>query len=126
MGDRRISDSTYHAWPPQAGMDQARSGNVSDPLSANQSGDLLARTLAKRRSVVQQFAREFFGGIVASLQGWHRQSGLAGEFDPARGQKVGRFTKPGELDWDPKTFKGSGHGARIRPRFRQKQGLAAS
>ena len=68
MGDRRIS--AYHGAAkryPQTGVDQTRSGLVSQPLSADQSSALLARALAKRRRLLQQSPREFFCGIASSV-----------------------------------------------------------
>src|SRR5882724_7905713 len=85
MGDRRIS--AYHGTTqryPQTGVDQTRSGPVSHPLSADQSGALLARALAKRRRFLQQSPREFFCGIAPSVSLGSRPSRLAGRSNSAR------------------------------------------
>src|SRR5215831_17598372 len=84
MGDRRISarrgKAQRHA---QTSLDQARSGAFSHSLSAHKSGALLARALAKRGWLVQQPAREFFCGIVASVSAGRRASRLGRRFDSA-------------------------------------------
>src|SRR5213078_1979789 len=88
MGDRRIS---AYLGPtqryPQTGVDQTRSGPVSQPLSAGQSSALLARALAKRRRLLQQSPREFFCGIASSVSLGSRPSRLARQFDSARNSK---------------------------------------
>src|SRR6266481_628306 len=88
MGDRRIS--AYHGPAqryPQTGVDQTRSGTVSQPLSADQSSALLARALAKRRRLLQQSPRQFFCGIASSVSLRSRPSRLARQFDSARNSK---------------------------------------
>src|SRR6516165_3273904 len=88
MGDWRVSLFTRPTWDAQARMDQTGLGSLSNALSANQSGGLLARALAKCRSKLQQPTREFVGRIAAGLPRRHCQSGLAGQSDPARVAEV--------------------------------------
>src|ERR1700730_18051977 len=64
-------------------MDQTRVGTFPQPLSARQSGRLLARTLAKCRSILQQSAGEFFSRIAQRLPRRHGASRLAWGFDAA-------------------------------------------
>src|SRR6516164_4736449 len=84
MGNRRISAFEGRGWSEQSGLDRAWSGDVSDAVSADQSGGLLARALAKSRRFLQQFARELFGGIARCLPRRGGAPGLARAINSAR------------------------------------------
>src|ERR1700730_15928851 len=64
-------------------MDQTRAGTFPQPLSARQSGRLLARALAKCRSILQQLACEFLGRIAQRLPRRRGAPRLAWGFDAA-------------------------------------------
>src|SRR5438067_5417812 len=71
MGHGRVSARE------QGGVDQAGARVISLQVSTNQGGCLLARTLAKRRGLLQQPAGKLFGRIVASLSPRRSEPGLA-------------------------------------------------
>src|SRR5438105_15756566 len=78
MGDGRVP-----AFRAERRVDQTRPRSFSYPVSAHQSGCLLARALAKSRSVVQQLARQFFGRIIECVSRRRSESRLVRQFDSA-------------------------------------------
>src|SRR3954453_3553379 len=80
-------------------MDQTGARDVSDALSANQGGDLLARTVAEPGSDLQQLAGEFVRRSAGSVSGRCGETGLGRALGVAahRTEKVSTFSVAASL-----------------------------